>query len=854
MIIKSLEFINYAVLKRVYKFIVIFFIAIVSTTFIFINTSIADQKDIKRVLVLHSYHQGFLWTDKVDEGISSVFKNENIPIELFVEYMDSKRQSVNQISPFLKQLYQKKYQFKKLDVIILSDNNALDFLLSNREELFPDVPIVFCGINNFNSAMLGNHKAITGIAEDISIRETIQLALRLHPETKQIVVVNDKTETGLQNKIKFQNTVTEFNEKIEFVQLDNISIKKLQERLSKLSGNRLVLLFTFHRDQEGRQFSMNDYFSEITPYCKVPIYSFWEHYMGLGITGGVLINGHSHGLNAANMALKVLKGESADNIPILFRSPNLPMLNYTEMKKYDINNKNLPKSILILNQPVSFCEKYKIIVWRAILIFSFLIAVILILFINIIRRKRAEKALRENHFQLEELIKERTTELLTANKEIKESENRFRSLSEAAFEGIAISKDGTFLDVNDNMCTMFGYPANEIIGMKATELTTLENRTNVEDKIRSGYEGTYESNGLRKNGSVFPLEVKAKMFLYKGQKTRVTALQDITKRKFAEKELKKLETAVRQSPISIVITDTNANIEYVNPKFCSLTGYSFEEVLGKNPNILQSGETMKDTYNQLWDTVLAGNEWHGELLNKKKNGELYWEDAIISPIFNANNEITHFLGLKEDITEQKKTEEALLLSEEKFRSLVECSNDWIWEVNAEGKYTYASPLVEKLLGYTPEEVIGKTPFDLMPPEEADRISKIFVEILKKGESFVELKNINLHKNGDQVVLETSGVPVFDDTGNVILYRGIDRDITKRNEAEEERQNLIEELQTALIEIKTLKGIIPICSHCKKIRDDNGYWNMLEAYIEKHSDAEFTHGICDECMETLYGDL
>ncbi|MCP3891229.1 MAG: response regulator [Desulfobulbaceae bacterium] len=135
-----------------------------------------------------------------------------------------------------------------------------------------------------------------------------------------------------------------------------------------------------------------------------------------------------------------------------------------------------------------------------------------------------------------------------------------------------------------------------------------------------------------------------------------------TKKKLAraEDELKKLGAAVQQSPVSIIITDLEGCIEYVNPKFCNLTGYSKQEVIGKNPNLLQSDTTSPELYNNLWKTLLSGKEWRGEFQNKKKNGELYWEDALIFPIFNGDGAITHFLAVKEDITDRKQFEKHLL--------------------------------------------------------------------------------------------------------------------------------------------------------------------------------------------------
>lgn len=141
--------------------------------------------------------------------------------------------------------------------------------------------------------------------------------------------------------------------------------------------------------------------------------------------------------------------------------------------------------------------------------------------------------------------------------------------------------------------------------------------------------------------------------------TVATYLGVLFQRKKAEEELLKLSHAVEQSPASVLITDTRGNIEYVNPKFMNITGYTKEDVVGKKPNILKSGEMAPEIYKELWDTIKSEREWRGELLNRKKDGDLFWEYLSVSPVRSAKGKITHFVGISEDITERKKLEEEL---------------------------------------------------------------------------------------------------------------------------------------------------------------------------------------------------
>lgn len=208
----------------------------------------------------------------------------------------------------------------------------------------------------------------------------------------------------------------------------------------------------------------------------------------------------------------------------------------------------------------------------------------------------------------------------------------------------------------------------------------------------------------------------------------------------------------------------------------------------------------------------------------------------------------------DDVTEHNGADDAPARSEARFRDLVENTSDWIWEVDTDLRYVYTSPKVQELLGYTPTEVLGKTPFDFMPVEEITRLRPLVQELQRNPRPLRMLENTNLHKDGSLRVLETSGVPVYDCAGRWTGFRGIDRDITARKQAERERERLVAELREALAHIKTLRGLLPICASCKKIRDDQGYWRQVEAYMMERTDVQFTHGICPDCTKTLYPEL
>jgi PAS domain S-box-containing protein len=181
-----------------------------------------------------------------------------------------------------------------------------------------------------------------------------------------------------------------------------------------------------------------------------------------------------------------------------------------------------------------------------------------------------------------------------------------------------------------------------------------------------------------------------------------------------------------------------------------------------------------------------------EALQKARNELEKRVEERTAELFRAN------LVLKQEILERREIEKALRLSEQRFRSLAETTSDWVWEVDRNGVYTYTNPKVWDLLGYEPAEVLGKQPFDFMPLEEKERIRRIFIDIVEYRKPLSQLVNVNLHKDGRRIILETSGVPVFDEEGNYSGYRGIDRDVSERKIKEEEHLRLSKLESTGLL--------------------------------------------------------
>ena len=364
------------------------------------------------------------------------------------------------------------------------------------------------------------------------------------------------------------------------------------------------------------------------------------------------------------------------------------------------------------------------------------------------------------------------------------SEEKYRSIFENVQDVyFETSLDGTIIEISPSIeiISKGQYHREDLIGKSIYGIypNPKDRDVLIETMKRTGSVVGFEVQLKNRDGSFIYCSISAKLsFDSEGQIEKIIgSLHDITIRKQAEEELKKLSRAVEQSPASVIITNQNGDIEYVNQKFSQVTGYSKEEAIGKNPRILKSGHHDVKFYTGLWDYVLSGKDWSGEILNKKKNGELYWESAQISPLLNKDGDITNFIAIKEDITERKRADESLKL----FRTMIDYSEDAIELLDPQtGRFLDCNKKAFKELGYTREEFLSMKVFDIDP----SLIGADFFEntqMLRNTDNLL-IESLHRRKDGSEFPVEISISIVKLERDYLII---IVRNITERKRVEQE---------------------------------------------------------------------
>jgi signal transduction histidine kinase len=367
---------------------------------------------LRRVLLLNSYHQGYVWTDDIVRGVQDALLRKTLPIDLAIEYLDQRRHEdpkaadmedpgiVGAFDSFL----QSKFYNTHFDVIITSDDAALKFLLARRDHLFPGVPVVFCGVNEYHgtSAYVSAHPEsrpwLTGVLERIDVDATIDTALRLHPDTRLVVTVGEGSDAHYRYDVDIAKRHPALI--VRRIPAQKISLDETCRRLSALQPNTIVLLSAFPRDGAGHSFSLTDSIRFVCGHSPVPVYGVNKNALGLGIVGGKLNDGFAQGRTAGALAMSVLQGTSPSALGVQWESPNPYEFDWRQLNRWGVPASLLPQGSIVINRPRSFYALHPVWFWGGLSFALLQSTAIGLLLVQQRRRRRAETALAAHTQQL----------------------------------------------------------------------------------------------------------------------------------------------------------------------------------------------------------------------------------------------------------------------------------------------------------------------------------------------------------------------------------------------------------------------------------------------------------------------
>jgi len=450
----------------------------------------------------------------------------------------------------------------------------------------------------------------------------------------------------------------------------------------------------------------------------------------------------------------------------------------------------------------------------------------------------------------------------SAEAELARSRNFIENVEDACFE---MDLSGNLVFCNEAFLKTAGYSYEEY-----TVLSRWDRHPTREEakRVFKIFDAVYktgisvksvEYQSIRKDGVIMISEVSISLVRNKsGNPSGFQCIgRDITGRKKAEEALRKSEEKFRllveNSHDIIYMLTAEGVFTFVSPVWTMLLGHPVTQVVGKSFQIFVHPDDISRCMVFLKAVIETGQRQDGvEYRVQHTDGTWYWHTSSAVPFKDEAGTIVGFYGIARDITERKRAEAELRKTLNLLNSISESSTDAIYIKDIQGRYMLFNKEAAKVTGKKPEEVIGKDDYFLFPADEAKTLIDGDRRVLENGQ-VMTYEEVVTTTGGKVTYLSIKG-PLYDSAGNVFGLFGVARDITDRKRAEEERERLISELQDALSKVKTLSGLLPICSHCKKIRDDKGYWNQVEKYVSEHTDARFSHSICPSCLREFYPEL
>lgn len=461
----------------------------------------------RHILILHSYHQGYEWTDSVQKGIIEKLKL-NPEDTLYVEYLDALRNRNPEYLNAMVALYDLKYGDVSMDLVLVSDDAALNFI-KGHPELFPKVPVAFCGINNYDPGNFKEISGITGVNEGLSIVETLESAMNLRPQAQKIAVVSGSASTEVRNLEIFRNEVRKLDIAPQLNYLTSLEPEPLALALKEYTAEDIVIYLGYMATPSGKSLSARESVAMIQAATPAPIFGYWDFLLPYGVLGGRVVHGISQGESLGEIANRILAGEPSASIPVVMKSPNKCVYNGELLKVYGISPVSLPPKALIINRPVSDIMAN----WDTV------------------------------------------------------SKNTFFGYEMFEMHGemmwLLDPESGIILDANDAALTKYKY--ENLIGMKVSEINRLtpEALQTVLGEIKDKKRNTLNFKHYLGDGSIIDVEITSYPVTVGGRTVLFSIIHDVTKSLQAQRDVERLNQTVLASMVTILLMMGIALIYFV---------------------------------------------------------------------------------------------------------------------------------------------------------------------------------------------------------------------------------------------------------------------------------------------------
>ncbi len=382
----------------------------------------ATPHPYKSVLIIHSYNVEYQWTADISRGMMETFQATGEPFLICSEFMDWKRFPDDaRLDSFSRQITIK-YPPGSIDLILTSDDKALEFVMQNRKTLFPGIPVVHSGVYEASAKrIIGTERNITGVYEDQSTTKTIETALTIQPEPRAAYLISDLDPSGQAVEQRIREALSTLTPRIPVRSLSDMTIAQIEREVSSFGRNDLVFIGSYSRDKSGLVYTGETLIARVARAAGTPVYVLNTHHLGTGALGGYLFSPFVMGKNAAQMALAIFSGVPADSIHPISDAGYVMLFDHDAMERFSISN--IPEGAQFINREPTFWENHRTTLFIVLIVFTFCFAVIIILFFFFRREQALSDTLMKKNLEIEKL----NDELSSTGREL---ENQLRQISE----------------------------------------------------------------------------------------------------------------------------------------------------------------------------------------------------------------------------------------------------------------------------------------------------------------------------------------------------------------------------------------------------------------------------------------
>jgi len=607
----------------------------------------------RRVLIFNSYHPGMTFSDEEVRGIRSTLTPGD---EVFLEYMDAKRIQGTAYTAKLAELYAMKYLGARFDAVFSLDDDALRFLLQHGGQLFPDTPVVFCGVNALQPGMLDHQPLFTGVLETIDIEASIDFALRMLPKTKQILVITDPTTTGAANRRDLERLARSGRFAQPFVFLDpdgsGLALEQLLDRLQNSPPDSIVYHANFYKDKQGNTHNIENLMPLIAQHAPGPVFVHNGMYLGHGALGGKLNSGYDQGVTVGRLAGEIWNGRKPSEIDLITENGNRVMVDHRQLARWGIPLSSVTSaadvsadSIILFNKPEDF--------WRGRGLY-FLAGLSFILLEGLLIGWLIWSVHRQRQLR----------------RDARMAVDRFRALFDLAPFACAVNgQHGRYLMVNRAFSQITGVSAEDALGRTSREAGVFMDKEAVRiikrELAEHGSVTGLEVQVSTRSGAQFHTLQACAVIDWDDGPVILSATADITQIREAERALRQSEERYRElvenASIIILKIDTSGVLRFANSYALKFFGFNEQELVGRNvlgsivPLIDSNGQSME----AIVEDVCRNTENLCDNINENitRDGRrvwIHWNNRVIR---DENGQITEIFSFGSDVTKRKQAEE-----------------------------------------------------------------------------------------------------------------------------------------------------------------------------------------------------